>query len=215
MNDFLSHLLIQPKVVENDGLKFITDFMRRSKSEYTTVYSPESSNPIKLDTSIRNAKAVDCTPINTELKELYDNIVKYIINPFYEFSIRDSELPQLLKYDVGGHYVAHVDAYGKWQAPDGEIFWKKNMDRDLSTVLFLNDDFGGGELWFPDLKVSIKPEPGLLVCFPSSQYFVHQVNPVTKGTRYSMVTWMTVNGFPTLREVNESLEKKYNIKIDE
>ena len=54
----------------------------------------------------------------------------------------------------------------------------------------------------------------MLVCFPSNHYFLHGVEPVTKGTRYSIVTWLTVQGFASLEKQNEKLSKKYNIKVE-
>ena len=122
-------------------------------------------------------------------------------------------MPQLLVYNPGGHYQSHYDAVAKWKCPDGNIIWKKSIDRDVSTVLFLNDDFEGGNFIFPDLRVTIRPEPGLLVAFPSSQFFAHKVEPVISGTRYTMVNWMTVQGFKTKAEQDKELEAKYGIKI--
>ena len=87
------------------------------------------------------------------------------------------------------------------------------MDRDLSTVIFLNDDFEGGEFVFPELKVRIRPEPGLLIAFPSSEFYLHGVEPVISGTRYAMVNWMTVHGFPTKAEVDKQIAEKYDIEV--
>ena len=76
-----------------------------------------------------------------------------------------------------------------------------------------DDDFEGGEFVFPDLRVRIKPEPGLLVAFPSSQFYLHKVEPVISGTRYAMVNWMTVQGMPTKAEIDKEIEDKYNINV--
>jgi predicted 2-oxoglutarate/Fe(II)-dependent dioxygenase YbiX len=83
----------------------------------------------------------------------------------------------------------------------------------LSTVLFLNDDFEGGCFTFPDLRVTIRPEPGLLVCFPSSRWYRHGVEPVISGHRYTLVTWMRVQGFETKEEQDRKIEEKYGIKV--
>jgi predicted 2-oxoglutarate/Fe(II)-dependent dioxygenase YbiX len=122
-------------------------------------------------------------------------------------------MPQLLYYEKGGHYKPHYDAEALWTNPDGTQIWKKSVDRDLSTVLFLNDDFEGGYFSFPDLRIKIKPEPGLLVCFPSSRYFKHCVEPVISGQRYTLVTWMRVQGFKTKEEQDREIEQKYGIKV--
>ena len=80
-------------------------------------------------------------------------------------------------------------------------------------VLFLNDDFEVGYFSFPVLRIKIKPEPGLLVCFPSSRWFTHMVEPVTSGNRYSLVTWMRVKGFKTKEEVDKEIADKYGIEV--
>ena len=78
---------------------------------------------------------------------------------------------------------------GKWQG----------RYRKLSTTLLLNDpsEFDGGTLEFHHHKdkLTVCEEldmQGSLVVFPSFVY--HKVNPVTRGVRYSLVTWNC--GFP-------------------
>lgn len=52
--------------------------------------------------------------------------------------------------------------------------------------IFLNDDYEGGELVFPEIKVSLKPKAGSLVFFPG--YLTrHGVNKVTSGTRINIL----------------------------
>jgi predicted 2-oxoglutarate/Fe(II)-dependent dioxygenase YbiX len=218
MNDILANVLIQPKVVTGEGLKFLTDHMRNSQKEQLSVFDGKKSDETresqsKIDLDTRNVKCANIIPVFSQVKDLLDNVVKNVINPFYQFEIRDSEEPQLLCYEPGGHYKPHNDSDGLWMNPDGTQIWKKTVDRDLSTVLFLNDDFDGGYFSFPDLRIKIKPEPGLLVCFPSSRWFMHTVEPVISGNRYTLVTWMRVKGFKTKDEMDEEIANKYNIEV--
>ena len=53
----------------------------------------------------------------------------------------------------------------------------------FTTVTYLNDQYGGGEIDFPDHGISIKPRDGSLIMFPAS--FIHQVKPVLSGVRYT------------------------------
>jgi predicted 2-oxoglutarate/Fe(II)-dependent dioxygenase YbiX len=219
MNERLANILIQPNVVSQQGLKFLVDYALSAPAEQMGVFDAEKANqtgedhPGKIDLSTRNVKCADILSIVSEIKELYDNIVHQVINPFYDFKIKDSEMPQLLVYEPGGHYKAHFDAVAKWKSPDGNIIWKKSIDRDVSTVLFLNDEFEGGDFVFPELRVRVRPEPGLLIAFPSSQHYLHKVEPVISGTRIAMVNWMTVQGFKTKAEQDKELSDKYGIKV--
>jgi predicted 2-oxoglutarate/Fe(II)-dependent dioxygenase YbiX len=60
-------------------------------------------------------------------------------------------------------------------------------------VLFLNNDYKGGELCFKNTfdneEFCIKPTPGMLVVWPSNLLFPHAVKPITEGTRYTIVSW--------------------------
>jgi len=58
----------------------------------------------------------------------------------------------------------------------------------LSIVAVLNDNYKGGEfIMFDDYEIKFKA--GDLIIFPSIFLYPHLVKPVTKGTRYSFVSW--------------------------
>ena len=85
----------------------------------------------------------------------------------------------LLKYEEYGHYNYHVDA-------------SVNFHRILSAILFLNNDYEGGELLFKDMndeEIKINPIPGSLVIWPSNFLFPHKVNPLKFGKRFTVVAW--------------------------
>lgn len=94
----------------------------------------------------------------------------------------------LAKIGVGERHPLHCDNVEVGQ--DGK--WRPNHtpQRDYSALIYLNSDFSGGELHLPG-RFEIKPEEGLLVGFPSTQDFPHEVYPVTDGVRYSLPVWMT------------------------
>ena len=81
----------------------------------------------------------------------------------------------LLRYDKTGHLRAHQD--------------QGVSTRVLSVLLYLNDDYEGGEIEFMHSKIKIKPEPGSVLFFPSNFLYVHEVYPVTKGPRYALPNW--------------------------
>lgn len=76
------------------------------------------------------------------------------------------------KWQVGASMGPHADGY------DG------NADLAFSMVEYLNDDYEGGEISFPNHNITIKPEKGSLIMFPSQDPFVHEVKPIISGDRY-------------------------------
>ena len=101
------------------------------------------------------------------------------------------EAPDIMRYRSGGFYKGHADS----ENYDSEsASWKKIIDRDLSLLLYLNDDFEGGELSFYTLRYQVWPRPGAAVMFPSDHRYVHQAETVTQGERYAIVSWASVKG---------------------
>ena len=69
--------------------------------------------------------------------------------------------------------------------PDGSLHdtpWRK-----WASVIYLNDDYEGGEIYFPDIGLSHKPAAGTLLCFEGS--LRHGVRAVTRGLRYTSPGW--------------------------
>lgn len=62
---------------------------------------------------------------------------------------------------------------------------------NFSGVIYLNDLFVGGELYFPDFNYSYKPKKNSLVIFSPDIY--HEIKEVTEGYRYAMPLWGTKN----------------------
>jgi len=201
--NLLSNILIQPNVITQSGLDFLIDYINKNEKIDLGVFDANKSNLTKkmeysVDKKIRDTQGINIQGIVSEMMDLYQKLVTNIINPFYNVEILDSEMPQLLRYIPGGFYSPHVDGESLCLDENKNKVWKKTSDRDISTIIYLNDDFEGGELVFPELKIMIKPEPGLLVCFPSTHEYVHAVNPITKGERFAIVNWLTIKGYPRL-----------------
>lgn len=83
----------------------------------------------------------------------------------------------MLKYSEGEEYKDHYDGCTE-------------TGRAISCLIYLNNDYEGGELEFPNFKIKIKPEPGMMLLFPSNFAYRHIAHPVTKGTKYCLVTWI-------------------------
>jgi len=128
---------------------------------------------------------------------IYDLVFKYMHaankNSGWNFKIDAAEPMQITKYDVGGYYGYHFDGdgYTKYNTPQNN--WMNEKARKLSMTIVLNDDYEGGEFKFFEEKTLIKEKTGTVIVFPS--YMVHRVNPVTKGTRYSLVVWFVGEPF--------------------
>ena len=214
----LSYVLIRPNVINSQGLQELVDHIKSSPAEDLSVFDPDKTNATGqtswiVDKQTRDTQIVPMGNLYPKIEDLFRNSVREIINPFYQCEVASSEIPQVLSYGIGGHYKPHIDGESIWMTPRGEKIWKKSTDRDLSIVFYLNDEFEGGDFIFPELKIRVRPEPGMMVCFPSNHHYMHGVEPVTKGKRYSIVSWATVKGFPSMDEINQQLSQEYGVSV--
>ncbi len=107
---------------------------------------------------------------------------------FISFALPDKIYPpRFNRYGKAQHYGFHVDS-AVMQIPESQ----ESMRTDLSATLFLTDpdQYEGGELQFQlgTQIQSIKLPAGSMVVYPSNT--LHQVTPVTKGTRISSFFWI-------------------------
>lgn len=218
-------VLIQPNAIGADDVRDLMEYVGHAARKDSLVSNfqteaDEDDIDWTIDRKIRDTQEVE---LSIEMRQRLDGIlaasVNRHVNSFYALTVRDWEPVQILHYGVGGHYIPHVDAETLFKDDIGLDLWEKTLDRDLSVVYFLNDDFSGGELVFPQLELSIRPQPGTLVCFPSDHNFIHGVNPVTSGHRYTVVTWMRVAGMPSVEDINrmnmEAYERAWPKQIEQ
>ena len=156
----LSYVLIRPNIINERGLKEIREHIEQTNKTDLSVFDPHKSNQTgekewTINKKVRDTQHVELGPLFPKISDLLKNTVKEVINPFYNIEIIESEIPQILSYGVGGHYSPHIDGESLWQSPKGELIWKKSINRDISMVFYLNDDYEGGDFIFPDLKIRI------------------------------------------------------------
>ena len=215
----LTYILIRPNIINREGIEELLNHIKSAPEEDLSVFDAQGTNKTgevswNVDKKIRNTQIISPGSLYPKIEDLLKHTVKEIINPFYDIEVNSSEIPQILSYSIGGHYLPNIDGESIWVTPNQEKIWKKSTDRDLSIVFYLNDEFEGGDFIFPELKIRIRPEPGMMICFPSNHHYMHGVEPVTKGKRYSIVTWATVKGFETMSQQNKTLSERYGININ-
>jgi Rps23 Pro-64 3,4-dihydroxylase Tpa1-like proline 4-hydroxylase len=141
-----------------------------------------------ININIRNVYGYHLN-FNTPTNIFYWNFIKKEIEKLYvnykaKFpKMMSNKINQidLLKYDIGGKYEVHTDHF-------------TISPRHLSIIMNLNDDYEGGDLVFTDQKEKeikrLKLGKGSIVFFPSNFMYPHMIEPITKGTRYSIVAWL-------------------------
>jgi hypothetical protein len=152
-----------------------------------------SAKPIKSarDCSDFKYKHTDLGPVNDENIELIEmhqdlyNIVKSCVDDYANYwgiNVVYYEAFNFVKYNgPGQQFKIHAD--------HGPAY-----NTTVSVVVYLNDDYEGGELYFPRLdKLVYKPKIGDIAIFPSNYIYEHASRDMINGIKYSVVIMTDIN----------------------
>lgn len=92
------------------------------------------------------------------------------------------------KWPIGMGLGDHADNAFAHDGSPNYTWW-----RNFSGVFYINDDYEGGEFYFCDTDIVIKPVANSLTVFGAGLDSVHGVHPVTDGDRWTMPNWFTNN----------------------
>jgi len=119
--------------------------------------------PIELESIYKESSSVISSCVSDYTKRQNIHPMKYM------------EAINFVRYGVGEHFAPHND--------HGHTYVST-----VSTVTYLNDNYEGGEIQFSKLGITLKPEAGDVLIFPSTFIYTHASLPVTSGVKYSAVT---------------------------
>lgn len=86
------------------------------------------------------------------------------------------EMTHIARFEPGWGMHEHFDA---------------SKPNDIATLIYINNDYDGGEIYFPEYDISYKPEPGDLLTFPDNPDYIHGVKAISSGIRYTTPRWFT------------------------
>ena len=167
---------------------FIKNLEEEIKSDWSDLIWGDSGVGEGVVTSYRTSLSCSLVPLmkpypETELSEFFTQHIRKPVEEVVEDYRKSNLLPNafhepygVLKYMEEGEYHAHYDHF-------------RDNARTFSLVTMLSAPESGGQLEFPFFGVTASLSTGSLILFPSNFPYTHIAHPVTKGTKYSMVTW--------------------------
>ena len=122
-----------------------------------------------------------------QIADTLHRLVKRMVETEYGVALVSTG-SQLNRWRVGDKQSPHADKQEVDGGPNCCPMY------DLSSIFYLNDDYEGGELYFPNQDFEIKPIANTLVFFPGDVNYLHGVSEVKFGVRYTVSTFWTVVG---------------------
>lgn len=133
-------------------------------------------------------------------EETSKNLIKIAEEAYGEELIVDKPF-LLMTHPTGSYIDPHTDILDidyedndpvRSEGPDKDeqvVAFENMWSGHLSILAYLNEDYEGGYLYFPEFDYYLKPKAGDVVMFPGSLYYVHGVSKVTSGVRYALSQW--------------------------
>jgi predicted 2-oxoglutarate/Fe(II)-dependent dioxygenase YbiX len=175
------NIFLYPNLFSKDECK---DYLEYINSEYakTKETNCEKITSVKFDEPIeKNSSKINQYEVN-----LLVNKIKYITENAHGISAKMTTIHSLI-WETG--------AFGNDHSDDSDVDGSDigRSQHKFATILYLNDDYEGGELIFRDHGISLKPEAGSVVSFPGGIKNIHRISDVTSGTRYNVVGFFDIN----------------------
>lgn len=189
-------IVVVPDFLDGVACAEVTEQLDARSSERLKVVDLERSTAdhvVRKYDDRRVTERVEVGPLQAALDGEVQRALAQVIAPRVARSFSWYEKPQVLRYRPGGHYEIHADSDNPFV---DEGVWKKTLDRDISLLIYLNDDYEGGHLEFEHFEYSLRPRAGMLVFFPSDVRYLHAARPVTVGQRYAVVSWAAYQDEP-------------------
>lgn len=163
------------------------------KYKWSEAQVTNSSTPIKkardcVDFKYKPENLGPRNDLNAPLIDLHQEIynkLKYCIDDYARYwgiNVVYYEAFNFVKYEgEGKHFRVHADHGPAYNCT-------------VSAVIYINDDYEGGEIQFPRLNnYVLKPKVGDIAVFPSNYIYEHASLPMKSGTKYSVVIMTDIN----------------------
>jgi hypothetical protein len=173
------------------------------------------TNSAEVTESARNAldfkmNSTAFGPRNEDNAELYDmheeifQAVKACVDDYGAYwgvGIQSYEAFNFVKYDgPGTHFKIHADHGPTYVCT-------------ISVLVYLNDEFEGGETYFPRMDgLSIKPKAGDIAVFPSTYIYEHASQDMISGVKYAVVIMTDYNDRGDVNHKVSPVIQEYKLK---
>lgn len=184
------YVYLKHDVLDNEFCQFTINELENSnnwKKHHWSQYKHQEKITSTNDNDPENiySYSPEQNDINDFLKvKIKETLIEYISHFDFQWftSILNFTDVKFIKYSLNHTMKPHCDHIR-------DIFDGQRKGIPILTIIgLLNNDFEGGNLvLFKDTKINIKE--GDIVIFPSLFLFPHEITPITKGIRYSYISW--------------------------
>jgi hypothetical protein len=188
----ISNVVIEKNFVELEDIKIIQNFLPNiNKWENAMEDEFDETGTCTYDASYWLDRMCSGTIIAELNPDIYNLIDKYIkkMQALLEdkFNVKLYQRPPVLvRWLPGNEQYPHADK----QLNDGSP--NPFPTYDINSIIYWNDNFKGGEFFYPEFDIEIKIQPGLAVAHPGDINYLHGVKKIISGERWTTPSFYTI-----------------------
>jgi len=175
--------------------KRLSDFAMNNKIWDVTESHKDEDGLVLYDANIwadRVATYFSLMKSDPSILDLIQDMIRRLkieVDKFFEVDVRETG-PAIVRWPIGARQEPHADK----EFHIGEERGRPNdfPHYDIASLFYFNDDYEGGELYFPLQGIEFKPKAGAAYFFPGDRYYVHGVRPVKSGHRFTSPFFWTI-----------------------
>jgi hypothetical protein len=179
----------------NEEVEFLNNFIRSNTIWDITETHYNDEGTVIYDADYWKDRVITKPNIekaNPKVSIIINNMVarlKPIVDDFFKVNAMPTN-PAMVKWLPGQFQMPHADKelhVGEDAGKPNDFPWY-----DLASLFYINDDYEGGELYFPHQDIQFKPKVGAAYFFPGDMNYIHGVTEVKSGIRYTVPFFWTI-----------------------
>ncbi len=180
----------------SEELEYLNNFIRNNKEWDVTETHYNENGTVIYDADYWKDRVVTYPNIqktNPQVINIINGMVQRLkikVDNFFKVDANPTS-PAMVKWLPGQFQLPHADKElhsGPDAGKPNDFPWY-----DLAGLFYLNDDYEGGELYFPKQNIQFKPRAGAAYFFPGDMNYIHGVTEITSGIRYTVPFFWTIS----------------------
>jgi hypothetical protein len=193
--DSVENIVTIEDFMTEEELHLLNSFIRENESWDVTQTHYNEDGVVIYDSNYwedRVATATTLDRVDPRISQTIINMqlrLKERVDSFFNLDAKPTS-PAIVRWLPGQLQMPHADK----ELHEGEHRGKPNdfPYYDIAGLFYINDDYKGGELYFPNQGIQFKPKAGAAYFFPGDMNYIHGITPIESGIRYTVPFFWTI-----------------------
>jgi hypothetical protein len=181
--------------IREDELNILNNFIRNNKVWDVTETHYNENGTVIYDSDYWADRVITYPNISKIDASIIDTIegmvarLKIEVDSYFSVDAAPTS-PAMVRWLPGQFQMPHADKElhsGPDAGQPNDFPWY-----DIAGLFYINDDYEGGELYFPVQGIQFKPKSGSAYFFPGDMNYIHGVSEIKSGIRYTVPFFWTI-----------------------